>query len=549
MDKTEAKLAQCINHDETMDYPDFDAMWSRLENQLPEPGATLLPVPPGTKKRKPLRKVAAIGALAALLAAAPVVAAVADRWDTILSYRAGVRSALEQGLGQAIGQSVTREKVTVTVETAIVDENRTVILFSLNTRDKTPEEGMFFNIEEVELKDANGQPVEGWKQLNWDPAAKTWRGYFESEWSPSETLANVTLTFRNVQAISPVERELSLKPLEEQVQTFDIRQDGIGQLTVKPFIQGDKMMLNSAIAFDQPEAQKWAFPRIGVFHGGVPVSEAGTGAFGKPDENGNYTGQQSFLLSELKQEQVAYKLLYSKEAKRINADWTFDLQLDKQRMESGTVKRELNIPLEHLNQKMTLTRMITTPTQVRIKASHDKYARFPFMNYSLEVDGVVLRGGIADSHTNPEETVFRFEVPPAVRITEQSVVSFVARYERVERKDAKAPIPLREISEEKKTITTDVGGYSVLWTYFRQDGSLYVQSESGTPGFGGVNQTYMLSGEKREVGQKMTVSFGGDGNNQATDKYPGFAGKDADVYIFWYYTENPDKELRTVISP
>jgi hypothetical protein len=193
--------------------------------------------------------------------------------------------------------------------------------------------------------------------------------------------------------------------------------------------------------------------------------------------------------------------------------------------------------------------MITTPTQVRIKASNERYARFPFMSYSLEVDGTVLRGGIADAHTNPEETVFRFEIPPAVRINANSSITFVAKHERVERTNAKAPIPLREISEEKKTITTDVGGYSVLWTYYRKDGSLYVQSESAEAEFGGVNQTYMINGETREIGKKITYGFGGDGNNQATDVYEGFAGKDADIYIFWYYTEDPDKELRTVLIP
>ncbi len=546
MNKMEAKLTHLLK-DEPAEYPDFDAMWTRLESRLPETGTPLLPVP-AVRKRPPLRKAAAIGALAALLAAAPVVAAVANRWDTILSNREGVRSALEQGLGQTIGQSLTRENVTITVETAVVDENRTGILFRLNTRDKTPEEGTFFNIEEVELKDAGGQPVEGWQQLNWDPAAKVWRGYFETEWVPPATSSNVMLTFSDVKAISPVEHELALRPLEEKEQTFDIRKDGIRQLTVKPFIQGDKMMLNSTVVFDQPEVQKWVYPRIGIYRGDAQVPEARPGVSGKPDEHGNYTAQQIFLQSELKQEGVSYKLLYEKEVKRVDADWAFNLKLDKHLMESGTVKRQLNIPLENKGVKMTLTEMIRTPTQIRIKASNERYSRFPFRAYSLEVDGVVLGGGSIDSYTNPEETVFRFEIPSGVQVKEESEIIFVAKHERVEHTDAKAPIPLREISEEKKSITTDVGGYSVLWTYYLKDGGLYVQSESADHGFGGVNQTYILRGETRDIGKKITYGFGGNGNNQATDVYPGFVGKEADVYIFWYYTEDPGKELRTVLT-
>ncbi|MNF15357.1 hypothetical protein D3C80_2179360 [compost metagenome] len=59
----------------------------------------------------------------------------------------------------------------------------------------------------------------------------------------------------------------------------------------------------------------------------------------------------------------------------------------------------------------------------------------------------------------------------------------------------------------------------------------------------------MINGEKRAIGQKITYGFGGEGNNQATDMYQGFAGTDADIQIFWYYTEDPDKELRTVLTP
>lgn len=546
MNKMEAKLTHLLK-DEPAAYPDFDAMWNQLESRLPETGTPLLPVPV-VRKRPPLRKAAAISALVALLAAAPVVAAVANRWDTILSDKEGVRSALEQGLGQTIGQSLTRENVTITIDTAVVDENRTALLFSLNTRDKTPEEGAFFNIENVVLQDAGGKAVEGRKQLNWDPAAKVWRGYYETEWVPTATSSNAMLTFSDVKAISPAEHELALRPLDEKEQTFDIHQDGIRQLTVKPFIQGDRMLLNSTVVFDQPEAQKWAYPRIGVFRGETQVPETEAGVSGKPDENGSYTGQQSFLQSELKQDGVSYKLLYEKEVKRVDADWAFNLKLDKRLMESGTVKRQLNIPLENEGVKMTLTEMIRTPTQIRIKASHERYSWFPFRAYSLEVDGVVLGGGSVDSYTNPEETVFRFEVPSGVQVKEESAITFVAKHERMERKDAKAPIPLREISGEKKSITTDVGGYSVLWTYYLKDGDLYVQSESADHGFGGINQTYMLRGETRDPGKKIAYGFGGSGSNQATDVYPGFAGKDADVYIFWYYTEDTGKELRTELT-
>lgn len=549
MDKTEAKLARCINRDTPVDYPDFDAMWSRLEVQLPDPGTALIPVPPEAKKRGPLRKAAAIGALAALLAAAPVVAAVANRWDTILSYREGVRSALEQGLGQSIEQSVTRENVTFTVHTAIVDDNRTVLLYSLTASDKNADGKMMFDMEKVEMTDDRGQPIEGRKSLFWDPDSRTWRGYFETEWTPETPSANAKLLIRNLQALLPVELDIPFRPLEEKTQVFDIQQDGIGQVTVRPFVQNDSMMFASTIAFTQPEAKQWTFPQLGVYNGNTRVTEAGPGVFGTPDENGNYTAQQAFRVSDLQRDQVAYKLLYTKETRRINADWTFDLQLDKRKMESGTIRRDLNIPLEDGGQRMTLTQMIMTPTQIRIKASHEKYERFPYCIYALEVNGTRLYGGIADAHTNPEETVFRFEIPPGVKVSTNSQIAFLAEYQVLQHKDAKEPISLKRISGEKQTITTQVGGYPVIWTYYLKDGNLYVQSESKDPGFGGINQTYMRDGMKSIPANQVTANFSGDGNNQIIEMYPNFTGKEADLHIYWYYTDNPDKKLRVELAP
>lgn len=109
----------------------------------------------------------------------------------------------------------------------------------------------------------------------------------------------------------------------------------------------------------------------------------------------------------------------------------------------------------------------------------------------------------------------------------------------------KIPIRLTNISEKKQTITTQVGGYPVLWTYYRQDNNLFVQSESADPSFGGVNQTYMGKGEQRLTGKQVTVNFSGDGNNKAIDMYANYEEKEAQLNIFWYYTEKPDKSLRT----
>ncbi|UUZ90156.1 DUF4179 domain-containing protein [Paenibacillus sp. P25] len=500
MDKAEQTFAKFIKEENPIEYPDFDAMWKRLEPRLPGPGDQSLPVDRNAPKRRRLRKAAAISILSAVLVATPVVAAISYNWDQILSYRSGIQSALQQGLGQRIEQSVTHEGAKLTVHTAIVDDNRTVLLYSLSTQDGSPG-GLYF--AKMQMKDSQGRIIEGRHEQTWDQASGSWTGYFETEWTPDRLEAEVQLTAEKLQAFSPAERKLDVHPFDGKSQSFDIGQDGMDRLTLQSFIQGDRVTLSSSVVFNQPEAQGWTYPRIGVFKGETPVQEAGTGVFGKPGEHGEYTGQQQFAASDLQDPSVNYKPLYTREDRRIDKAWTFNLHLDKKQMLSGTVKRSLNVPAQHPDGRMVLKEMIITPTQIRIKASHEKYLRFPFLNYALEVNGTVFRGGIQYGEGSPEETTFRFEVPPGQKITEQTPITFIASHEVREHRDAKDPIRLTGISEDKKTMTTRVGGYTVRWTYYKQDGNLYIQSECDDPSFGGVNQTYMLSGINLSPGKKL----------------------------------------------
>lgn len=542
MEKAEQTFTRFLDDEKQLNYPDFDAMWSRIEQHLPEAGTKLMPVDMSAPKRMQLRKAVAIASLTAVLVTSPVIAAISYNWEVILSYPSGVQSALNQGLGQSIEKSVTIDGVTMTIHTAIVDDNRTVLLYSLNTKGETP---IRLNFSEVVLKDSNGLTIEGQHSLVWDKDNMTYNGYFETDWTPNGLEAEVHLMASRLQSLSSAERDIALDPFNENVQTLDIHQDGIEQIKVQPFVQGEKLMLDSGVVFNRQDAKKWASPRIGVFKGDIKVKEAGSGVFGKPGEHGEYTGKQYYQLGDLKDTSATYKLLYTREEWRIDKDWTFALHLDKKQMLTGTVKRKLNIPVEFPAGRMILEEVIVTPTQIRLIANHDKYLRIPYLKIALDVNGTIMNGGIGFRETyDPESTTFRFELPPGVHVTEQTPVSLVAKYEVLEHKDAKESIKLTAISEKKQTITTKVGDYTVLWTYYKQDGKLYVQSECDDPSFGGINQTYIIKGENRFIGKQVTANFSGDGNNRAIDEYSDYNGTEADVHIFWYYTESPDKELR-----
>ncbi|WP_421052466.1 DUF4179 domain-containing protein, partial [Lysinibacillus capsici] len=126
MERIEKKLKKEMNADHNMKYPDFEQMWNGIQQDelkmVNEP-IELLP-----RKRK---RFVLVAGLAVALMATPVYAALNYDWSTILSYRAGIQSALDQGLGQTIEKSVTKDGFTLTVHTAFIDDNRTFLLYSL----------------------------------------------------------------------------------------------------------------------------------------------------------------------------------------------------------------------------------------------------------------------------------------------------------------------------------------------------------------------------------------------------------------------------------
>ncbi|MEK4462146.1 DUF4179 domain-containing protein [Paenibacillus sp. FSL H8-0315] len=558
MKKLENMLEHRLNEDKGVPYPDFERMWGRLEQENSTMTPLQLRMANGSGNRgRNWSKIAVVASFSVLIAAAPVYAAVHYDWDNLLHGRGGVQAALAQNLGQQLNQSVTQDGVTLKLHTAIVDENRTVILFTLDVGKRLENEN--WNVNGMTLKgadEANG-PSE-FSYVLWDEKNQHYNGYFESDWTPKKDTVNVQLVADNLQAFSTQELDLPLDIQSQETQNFPIGQEGMRSIEVKPFTQGqEKILFSSAIIFDQPETKEWAFPNIVAYKNGTLINSLAGGAFGTPGENGEYTSQQYFKAADISSGEVNYKLQYMKQEKKVEGPLAFDLQLSKKQMESGTINTSLNLPLEEGEPNYTLEKMVVTPTQIRIAIrSKEKGNNFPYQKSTLEVAGKTLEGNFWRSpEGEPELTVLRFERPVDLEITEETPITFVAKYKVTQHgsykinKDEKTPLLLTNISEKKQTLIQQLSGYPVKWTYYMQGADLYVETESEDARFGGINQTHIGLGKERILGKPLTVNFTGDGNNKAIDVYKGFKGTEASIYIFFYTTDDPDKETRVQLRP
>ncbi|WP_438492406.1 DUF4179 domain-containing protein [Paenibacillus sp. IHBB 3054] len=552
MNKLENTLKRQLNDEEAVPYPDFGDMWRRLE-QAGDTSPVRMSTADvrGGQRVRNWRRITIAASLSALLAAAPVYAAIQYDWGNLLRYRDGVQAALDQNLGQSLEQSITRDGVTLTLHTALVDENRTVILYSMDVGKGADTE--IWGVKGMSLKDEQGNSSEGeYSYQQWDEEKQLYNGYFESDWTPGKDEAEVTLTASAVRALSQAEQELPLNSSSTERQNFPLGIEGMKSVEVKPFEQNeDKLLLSSAVAYDNPEAKEWTFPMIVAYKGDTRVDPIPGGAMGTPGDNGEYTMKQYFKPSEISGGNTIFKLQYTKVEQTIAGPWSFDLKLSKKLMESGTIKTALNAPLEAGDTMHTFEQMVVTPTQIRVTLrAKEKHEQLPYYKYNLEVGGTTLEGSLFRSpNDDPFLTTLGFERPSGLVIDEQTDITFVGKYKVTTHEDDKTPLLLKNISAEKQTVIGDTGGYEVKWTYYMQGNDLYVETESDDPHFGGVNQTHIGLGNERILGRPETINFAGDGNNKAIDIYKDYKGTEASIYMFYYTTDEPDKETRVQLQP
>ncbi|WP_019909208.1 DUF4179 domain-containing protein [Paenibacillus sp. HW567] len=555
MKRVEDTLKRQLSDNREAPYPDFEDMWSRMEKAGHTAPAMIADREPDAPRRhRNWRKITIAASLSALLIAVPVYAAINYNWDKMLSGQEGVQDALEQNLGQTLGQSVTRDGVKLTLHTAVVDAERTIILYTLDVDKRKDNE--YWGVKGMTLTDAAGngnQDNNDYTYIRWDEDSGQYSGYFESDWTPRQESSKAKLSIDALRLYQPKQLEMSKKiNLNTNAQqSIPLGQDGLRDVKVQVFDQGEKLMLTSAISFDSAEAKQWADPQIVPYKNGKPVEILPGSSYGKPGENGEYTANQYFNRADLADEQVVYKLDYAKTEKTVNEPISFDLELSKKQMESGTTRIALDMPLEQADKDFVIEDMIVTPAQivVNLRSKKTDY-NVPYKKFYLSVNGKTLEGGRRLSPKGDYGLIpIRFERPAGLTITQDTPLIFTGKFKITPHEEDKAPLLLTGISEKKQSVMRETGGYPVKWTYYKQGADLYVETESEDARFGGVNQTYIMDGKERLLGSPVGVNFVGSDTNKSIDVYKDFKGTEASIYMFHYWIHDRDATVSVQLMP
>ncbi len=544
MERIEKKLKSKMKATNNVQYPDFDQMWSSIQKD--ELKTLKEPIELRPRRRK---KFALVAGLAVALMATPVYAALNYDWSNILTYREGIQSALEQGLGQKVEQSVTKSGFMLTVHTVFIDENRTFLLYSL--KPDASWRGKDVSFDQIGLTDSNGDFIKGNYAHLWNEDLGLFQGYFETDWVADDQKSNINFSMKNIHSIGDEEESINYNPNDSNTQVFTIQKDGIDNVTIQAFEQPEgKILLQSAVTFtDAKMKNKWV--RIKALDDkNQPIHEAETPVFGTPGATDEYLSQQIFTKDSLNTKGANFQLAYEHTLGVAEDTWSIEMNLSKEQLKKGSFRKVVNIPLENVPGGTKIHEMKVTPTQVRlILTSEERYAHQPYMDYQLDIGGVLLDGGRWDVENDPYKVELRFEMTGVdVSMLAKQSVTLVAKH-RVDVEDGDhKPIRLTDISEKPQSKTSTIGEFPITWTYYRKDNNLYVESFSSDPTFGGVNQTYYLDHNDRNYGMPLTVGFLGDDNNKNIDEYKNFKGKYLDIFIWKYTTNHPDAELRVPLQ-
>lgn len=541
MKRIEESLKEQMKSANHVSYPDFDRMWSSIQqDELKVAGGESVQMHPRKRNR-----IAIITGISVALMATPVYAALNYDWSHLLSYRSGIQTALEQELGQTIEQSITKDGITLTVHTAFIDENRTFLLYSLDPGTRVGEQVAF---DHIGLTDKDGRTTEGHSSHQWNEKLGVFQGYFETDWVADGQMANIAFAMENIHFTGGATQSLNYDPNDQNTQVFPIQKDGIDSVSLQSFDQSDgNVLLRTSITYTDPEMSSRGWVRVeAINEKGEIIKETEPSFHGTPGAAGEFMNQQKFKSDHLLAKGTTFQLTYDRTLETWNGTWSLNMALSKKQMDNGTFKETLSIPVDQVPGGTKVKEMIVTPTQVRLILTHEeKYTRVPYIDYQLDVGGTLLGGGMWSVQEDPKQTELRFEMfgLNAASLANQPM-SLIAKHRVDDYHGDNHPIRLTGISAERQSVTSSIAGYPITWTYYMKDNNLYVESSSSDNKFGGVNQTYYLDDQERNYGKPAMMGMLGDDNNKRMDVYENFDKADLDIYIGKYTTHKRDDVLR-----
>ncbi|GIP40543.1 hypothetical protein J31TS4_38230 [Paenibacillus sp. J31TS4] len=527
--------------------PDYEAMWSRIEERRAKAQETQkAPVRRFARHRK---KALVLAASVSLLAAIPVLAAVNGGWETLWNGRSSVH-AIEQGFGERLNQTVTSGQIPITLNGVATDDRQMNLLLTVDAGTLPAYDAIEF--EKRVLTDAKNKAETVQMQLRNDPAQGRMFGLASVQNKLGKAKQSFRLDLENLVFYQYRGTPVDLSPLKALGKRTALAGGPAASIEVTSAVrEGNVYSVRYKLHVKDDDAWK-ANPHLTLVSGGQTIRE--TYAAVLPSEDPNVILRQSnFELSDAELQQARFELSALVETGRKEGAWHFAFDADGKKAAQAMYVGKLDPAAVANDSIMAFTNLVVTPLEIRLMYDEVRNS-FPkegtalvdYTSVKLLVDGRELDSGSGFWMTEDGGRYRRFELPEWYEQKDwgQLPMKAILSGKKVqERAPEDHLLTLARPSADKQTVTTELHGFPVTFTYYKEGSDLLVESSSSDPSFGGITQSYLNIGGERMYAELNPTPPGGNGTNRKTERYINVPSGDLKLNPFLFVWFDPDAKV------
>ncbi|AWB44731.1 hypothetical protein DCC85_11225 [Paenibacillus sp. CAA11] len=522
--------------------PDYEAMWSRIEERLAHKNQLERASQRGIRHKK---KVLVLVASVSILAALPAMAAVNGSWDSLWNGRSSF-NAIEQGVGNRINQTVTSGGIPLTLDGVATDDQRMNMLLTMNVSDLPTYDAIEFGRSELSEGKDKAKRIQ--VQLKQDQGQGRLFGLATVQNKLGEERKSYRLTLENIVFYQYRNFPLDVIPAESQDKTAALSGGPVTSVEMTSVIRkGNVFTVRYKLSGVNQEAARKANPHLVLISGGQVIKEKYAAVLPSEDPN-VIVCQSNFEISDADLKKSHFELSVLEESGRKEGSWNFAFEADGKKAAQAMFAVQLE-PADVANDSMMkFTELVITPLEIRLMyemGGRSPQPDVPLIHYEsvkLIVDGQEMDSGSGFWTTKDGRFYRRFELPQWYEQKDWSNVPMkvILSGKKVqERANKDHLLTLDQPAAQKKTVTTELHGTSVEFTYYKEGKDLIVESSSSDPSFGGITQSYLDINGERKFPEINPNPPEGNGTNRKVERYVNIPEGDLKLNPFLYQWFDP----------
>lgn len=430
----------------------------------------------------------------------PIFAEIEKNISGIIKYFAlgdkGIVNSIQNGFGQDIEKSCEDNGIKFTVHNIVADDNRTVVLFSVEYKGEEDIDYITIPAASMVMKNQFGRTVQHeCTGYTFDKENKRITGKYETE---PLSMADwwVSLGFDKIDITKWAFKE----------EEFDFKEGSAENVYRKIELDSKyvkNMVLNNVVFEDGILKLEYEIEMVEGYNAPHPrlVFKKEDGSFAAPfsslpywERGGTIRMRDEYRLENLDFDRVKFGVKYNEMETRIEGNWKVSFKPDRDRAEAETVKKVINKRVDIEGKTFNIKEIIFTPSQTRLcieKEVHRPPTDFLLDEFTLVSGGKVLRRQGSSGNFNTQ--VYEFE--PVSSFKDLKLV--VNRIKLIRQIDAE--FNLNKFGQGEETTVEFDGLKAKMSCRYTGDGGLEVLIRPVSPGFIEVNGGYILDSNNEKV--------------------------------------------------